>query len=427
MRSTDDIPAVERYPWWKAAFTVTPAFGLWLAVTYLFVGTLRQPPRLPDERLEAATRHLLGLRHAIKDEGAVSRMQQIFPEGGCFMITLYALSWTNLVAHFELDLELRGLALRETTWAVDQFDEPDVVGPFTDTQVSNGVFWLGQRNLVVGRLLEIMPRRERPPNLERGFHESSAELLEAFMERETAHLDAYPGQCWPTDNVTALTSLVVHDRLYGTDYQLAYQKWKAWTQHHSETQAGLPAGHLDSSSGTILQPPRGCANSWMLTLLPQIDPEYSSRLYERYSEDFLVTRLGFRVFREYPDGSGFVSDIDSGPILFGVGATATGVGLAASLANGDLRTAQDIHGITTTLGLRRTITTELGPGYQYLFGYLPIGDAFLTWAHTLPQAPHLTPPASLGRLLVERALVSTVFMVITGLLVTVTTLAWRRR
>ena len=49
------------------------------------------------------------------------------------------------------------------------------------------------------------------------------------------------------------------------------------------------------------------------------------------------------MFREYPHGFEKSGDIDSGPIIWGAGAAATGIGLGASLANGDRETAQDIH------------------------------------------------------------------------------------
>ncbi len=283
----------------------------WALMLMVFFGTFRQPPTTDQSRLKTATRHLLGLRHAIRSCDAVSRMQAVFPEGACFTITLYGLSWTNLLAHYKPSSELRKTAIQEVEWAIGQYLSPLVARPFLDTQVRNGVFWLGQRNLVLGQYLEVLPEESRPSHLEREFHDNSDSLYRAFMTSPTAHLDSYPGFCWPADNVTALASLVLHDRLYDTSYRTAFELWKAWTSQNCDDATGLPAGHVDSVTGELLQPSRGCANSWILALLPGIDRQYSSLLYQRYLDSFLAYSLGFRMFREYAKGVKLPSDVDS--------------------------------------------------------------------------------------------------------------------
>ena len=123
-----------------------------------------------------------------------------------------------------------------------EYHQPYVAGPFTATQVDKGVFWLGQRNLVLGRALAVLPVAAQRPDLVEEFHQSSQALYDAFLASPTAHLDSYPNMCWPADNVTALASLVVHDELYGSCYREAYNHWKAWTLSSSDPLTGLPAG-----------------------------------------------------------------------------------------------------------------------------------------------------------------------------------------
>ena len=115
-----------------------------------------------------------------------------------------------------------------------------------------------------------------------------------------------------------------------------------------------------------------------------MDAVYAREMYELYQEQFLINRLGISMFREYPMRSSLGADVDSGPIIWGAGVTATGVGLAASLANGDLQTGEDIYGLAAGLGLKWNTTHEDHTGTHYLFGVVPVGHAFLTWAHTLP-------------------------------------------
>jgi hypothetical protein len=319
-----------------------------------------------------------------------------------------------LLLHHNPSEEVVELGLKELSWAIAQYEHEDVISPFSNTQVYRGVFWLGQRNLVLGNYLKVLPQSEWTDSLVEEFHQNSESLHSEFLKSPTSHLDTYPRRCWPADNITALVSLHVHDQLFETDYISSFEEWKKWTLGNLDGQTQLPAGHLNSVTGNLLQSSRGFGNSWILGLLPSIDPELSAVWYKRYIEHHMISRLGFWMFREYPEGVTRHADVDSGPIIWGAGVTATGVGLAASLANSDFRTAQDIHGLATAIGCKRTFRSDKGLGTQYLFGELPVGDAFLTWAYTLPSSP--TPflkPASFGKLLWQRKLVILIFLFLT--------------
>lgn len=403
---------------WRLALNVVLAVCLlllWLALTFPSlrtlsplpgsrVGTKRTTIAPSAEHKAAAIKHLKGLREAVRNQDAPRRMQELFPEGACFTVTLYGLGWTNLINNFYIEEDLRQTAIAEATWALSQYEQPHVVGPFSRTQVRNGVFWLGQRNLVLGQFLKTLPEERRPRPLVEEFHNNCNSLAEAFLASPTGHLDSYPGMCWPADNVTALGSLLLHDELYATDYHKAYEYWLEWTRDNSDPDTGLPAGHLDRRTGRLLQPARGCATSWILGLLPEMDYELASELYGLYQKHFLVTRLGFKMFREYPEGSGWSADVDSGPIFMDAGATATCVGLATCLANGDLETAESICGLAKGFGWQRELDFDDGAGTEYLFGQLPIADAFVAWGFTLPiSGPDLTGPRSfMSRLWAKR-------------------------
>jgi hypothetical protein len=165
----------------------------------------------------------------------------------------------------------------------------------------------------------------------------------------------------------------------------------------------MPAGRLDPDRGRLFQPARGCAESWILGLLPEMDPEFAKEQYALYREHFLISRLGFRMFREYPKDSQLPADIDSGPIVWGAGVTATGAGLAASTANGDLATANDIHDLAGMFGFPGDIDIDGETGTRYLFGALPTGDAFLAWGYSLvPPDMVLSPAPSLWREILDR-------------------------
>lgn len=355
----------------------------WVLVRASVLGQSGLPSTHAEQR-RMSLALLTSLRHALHEQDAARRMQELFPEGACFLLTLYGLAWANLAeAAPEAPESLAARA--ELAWATREQAKPYVTASFSRTQVHHGVFWMGQHNLLLGRLMALLPPAQRPPDLEQTFHQQSRQLSEAFLARPIHHLDSYPEQCWPADSVAALVSLRAHDRLYGTDFGQAYEAWKAWTLAHLDPATELPPGRLDGEDGAPGEPPRGCANSWILGLLGPEDPALAGRLYAAYRRHFAIRRLGFEMLREVPAGVDFHPDVDSGPIIWGAGVAATGIGLAAARACGDLRLAGDIHSLAGALGLPRWTHIEGQTARNYLFGRFPMGDAFLAWGYSVPE------------------------------------------
>jgi hypothetical protein len=338
-------------------------------------------PRDDRQRTREVRAQLASLRRALREEDAAARMQEAFATGGCFLPTLYALAWAN-VARGSDDPEVRATARDEIAFALDAIVAPAATRPFHDTQVERGVFWCGQRNLVLGELLSLTPAQRRAPALVDEFHARSAALAAAFDEEPIRHLDTYPGACWPADQLAALVSLGVHDSLFGTDHARAARAWSAWTMEHLDPSTRLPAGEIRVGSGRLVQPARGCGTSWILAMLPRIDPALSRALYERYVAGLGRQRLGFTTFGEWPHGVDGPSDADSGSILWEVGVAATGIGLAAARANGDAAAADDIYALAQTFGL--PWTSRGGTEKSYLLRRLPMGDAFLAFGLSVP-------------------------------------------
>jgi hypothetical protein len=328
---------------------------------------------------------LRGLRHNLDTRHADERMQDLFPEGSCFTWTLYGLAWANLAHGGTVTPQEREEALREVRVALDRQSTSGSLEPFRDTQVRRGVFWLGQRNLLLAKLVEAQTPTERDPRLTDEFHANSQELHREFLRSPTRHLDSYEQMCWPADNVTALASLAAHDRVFGTDYGDALTAWIDWTTSNACHLTGLPAGHLKQQTGQHIEPARGCANSWMVPLLAGAAPDAAARLYALHRDRMSVRRLGFTMFREYPDeATTYTADIDSGPIVWGAGVVATGVGLAAARSQGDSAVVRDIRDLSRVFGMPTTFMLPDGEASWHFGGAFPIGDAFLAWGWSVP-------------------------------------------
>jgi hypothetical protein len=351
------------------------------AIIVLFVAIKlnHKLPKSPETRNMISIKILTSLKQSIRNENAADKMQEIFPEGACFTLTLYGLSWANLAVLSDIGDEIKENALIEILWTIKQYDEKYVVQYFEDTEVRNGVFWLGQKNLLLGKFIETTNCENKYPDIVNEFHENSNMLFDQFMKNPTRHLNSYKNLCWPADNVTALLSLSIHDKLYKTTYMKAYEEWKVWTINNPDPQTGLPAGQLNNTTGELLQTSRGCANSWIISLLAEMDSEYSKELYLKYKQYFLIERLGIKMFREYPKGVDNPADVDSGPIIWGAGVAASGLGIGAALKNNDYETANDLVKLLNIFSFENNKDS----GREYFFGKLPIADAFIAWQFRL--------------------------------------------
>ena len=167
--------------------------------------------------------------------------------------------------------------------------------------------------------------------------------LAARAGREVSgHVPSYrkSGMRWPADQSATLASLRRFDDAHGGAHGGAEGKlltpglaaaWQQFLEAHSA--GGLPWSEVTGQQkrGRL---PRGCALSFGIRYTAEFDGALARRWWGLYKERYLVDR-GLVGFREWPPGVDLPADADSGPIVAGVGAAATGFGLLAARAVGD--------------------------------------------------------------------------------------------
>ena len=125
--------------------------------------------------------------------------------------------------------------------------------------------------------------------------------------------------------------------------------------------------------------PRGCDLSWRISLLAQLDRREARVLYRRFVKQFWVERVLIAGFAERPNGAEGSEDMDSGPILWRIGLSATGFGVGAAISSGDtLRLLRLQSHLWAGAVLFPALRHAVGPVFpfqkQYLTGML-MGDA----------------------------------------------------
>jgi hypothetical protein len=340
--------------------------------------------------VQGAERQLAFLRDEL-DHGAGEAAQGMFPEGYFFLHVLYGLAWVDIGRH----RSDRAEAVREVRWSLSELDGPQGTAPFRATLAPRyGVFYAGWTNWLRGGLLSLQPDPEEMKRFER----DSQDIAAAFGASGSPFLQAYPGQSWPVDSTVAIASLRLHDTLLPPEFGATVQTWLTGAKRRLDPTTGLLPHVVDAETGEPMQGARASSQSVILRFLADVDPVFAREQYRRFRDLFVARPLGLGpAVREYPKGTDGAADVDSGPLPLGISLSATVVAIGAARVNGDDSLADALSGLGELAGA--PINTPHGK--RYAFGLLPIGDAFLAWAHTAepwvspkPSAP----PAAVGPL-----------------------------
>lgn len=313
-------------------------------------------------------------------------MQTLFPEGYVFTRVLHGLAWTSVASVPELPPAVRGEALAAAERARQDLAGPYATSPFPASLTpSHGAFYTGWTLWLDVHLAALHP--EDPERL-RQLHTRADGLADALDrsldDTGSPFLESYHGAAWPADAVVGVAALSLHDRLFASRYEAVVTRWRAAVAERLE--GGLIPHAASVPLGDPREGVRGSSQALMLPFLAEIDSARGAEMYRQFRDRFVTTRFGLAVVTEYPDGVSGEPDIDSGPLPLGVSLPATVVAIAAARAYGDHELARSLGQTVEAFGL----PVEVHGRRSYAFGAMPVGDAFLAWARTVPaqSQPH---------------------------------------
>lgn len=265
------------------------------------------------------------------------------PEGDIFPYLLAAHAYTNLALE---DAELKPQAAKRIAQLID-LATPAVIrkvrppgGKLENMGEFNGHgTYLGQLNLALAcyRLAGGDNRYEQ-------LHKALSSVLHEELVRLSGKpLRSYPDLLWPFDTVPALLSLHLRDQQTGkAGARGVIRDHLKWIQQNgTDSATGLPYSRLNLATLRPIRGPRGCELGWRICLLANLDAPYARRMYDSFVKAFWLDRKVISGFAEWPGGRG-KADLDSGPIVQGIGMSATGFGLGAARATGDSRRFQQL-------------------------------------------------------------------------------------
>jgi hypothetical protein len=162
-------------------------------------------------------------------------------------------------------------------------------------------------------------------------------LAQEFSTAQLHLLDDYPGECYPNDILWAVAAIQRAARLDHTNHDELANRLMTAFDGPLRAPEGLPAFGVDSKSGCIWQNARGCGNSGILLFASELDPVIADKWYHAYETYFWKDTGWIAGFTEMPRGTrpDFM-DVDSGPVLFGLGSVASAFGIGAAKSTGRL-------------------------------------------------------------------------------------------
>jgi hypothetical protein len=306
-------------------------------------------------------------------------MQKIYPEGYLFLNALYGLSWCNLLAKTPAQSPLYKRGIEEVRWALQAIDSPKGKAPFSpNLPLAHGTFYRGWSNYLRGKYLELLPDLMEDTTEVQIFLGNCAQIASVVTESKTPFLESYVYASWPADMVVLMASMAQHDRLFRPQYGSVVKNWLRQVDKRTDD-LGLIPHSVHPYTGKVLEAARGSSQSLILNFLIEIDSTYARRHFEQYKKAFLTRRMGLPGIREYPKGTLGFGDVDSGPVIFGIGGAASIVGQRTMALYGEADVA---------IGLRNSIEAfglgwHWGKKKRYLFGTLPIADAFISWSNSV--------------------------------------------
>jgi hypothetical protein len=185
--------------------------------------------------------------------------------------------------------------------------------------------------LAARRLIEDDPERRRL------LRERVDLMVKTMSESPVLSGESYPDECWTFCNAVGLSAIRIADLLDQTDHGPLIQRWLETARRKLVDQS---TGMLVSSysfSGEPYDGPEG-SSIWMVAHCLQIlDPEWATDQYARARRELGKTLLGFGYAREWPSSWQGPADVDSGPIvpILGASAGSSGLALLGAAAFGD--------------------------------------------------------------------------------------------
>lgn len=270
--------------------------------------------------------------------------------------------------------------IEELTWAIGQVQTPESKLIFDETlPLKYGAFYMGWTTYLLGSKLKVQVPEDRN-EVEVALFKKNCRMIQfALEQQELPYLESYRGNTWPADGIIAVSALQLNNTYLDGNMHETIKDWLLKVKDNLDKIYGLIPHKVSHVTGDNIGGVRGCSQSLILNFMNDIDPSFAKEQFNIYKSLFIDTKMGLYGVREYPKGEFGLGDVDSGPVILGVGASASVVGQRTLGVFGEYNLYREIRNNIEGFGFAYTTSSNK----KYLFGQMPMMDAFFAWSNTL--------------------------------------------
>lgn len=329
-----------------------------------------------EEQRDDIVLQLNFLEDELKNNTLGERMQDIFPEGYVFVNALYGLTWCELALSETITPKLKKRALNEALYAFENINGNEGRLNFPpDLLPEYGIFYNGWKNYLLSKIMLVDTNFNLSKIYIEAYKTNCEEIAWALKRSTTPFLASYPYQSWPADMLVAMASLNNYDKIFAPKYKHTIENWLQTVKQKVDPKTGLIAHKVDSETGLSTESSRGSSISLMIRMLFEIDTVFAQEQYKLMKQHFDTEAFGLPSIDEFSKGEVGEEDIDSGPVILGVGFAGTIVKIGALSRTGEDELAEQQYKTIHAFGF----CTKSNNQKKYLFGKLPMADAFIAW------------------------------------------------
>ncbi|MEX0775425.1 MAG: hypothetical protein WD042_06890 [Phycisphaeraceae bacterium] len=320
-----------------AAIALLLATAIWLPVVHLFfrptLADYRQSHGIAPAARQIAHRHLRLWEDPALRAAEIDRMRASNAEWDFMGRTFLVLGLANIALH-EPHEQARYLTV------IDQIIDETLkveaehgmyfflmpyarAGPFV-AQPARSLFIDGEIALMLAarQRVAINPRYERP------LAQRIDTIVQGMQSGPALCAESYPDECWMFCNAAAVAAVAVSDSVDGRDHGAFINEWLASIKARLvDHETGLLVSSF-TYDGKPLDGPEGSSIWFVAHCLQLIDPDFAADQYARARAELGQRIMGFGYAREWPASWQGPMDVDSGPIVPVLGASAGSSGLA---------------------------------------------------------------------------------------------------
>lgn len=254
-----------------------------------------------------------------------------------------------------------GRAFDRAQWGADPLD--------TLGEDRGHAAWLGYTNFVLSGRRSIDPT---------GPWAAENDALTAAIVRRLEHEllpETYPAQRYPVDVAAMVASVGLHARATGRPAPPVLARWRTALRERWIVNGVLV--QAVGEDGAASDAPRGSGTFLAAWFLSRWDAGFAADLTRSAAARLRVDTGPLVAMREYPPGHEGRGDIDSGPIVGGLGVSSTGFAIGAARAAGELDLASGLERTATLFGAPATTDGELHWRTGAALGSPALADAIL--------------------------------------------------